>query len=141
MSRRDSGRLFEYIECAGATPDPVLPYGYVSEAEHAHVLSVIADMAAGRLDAIAFTSAPSGSPIMRRGPCLRPISCKVSNPSSLRRGGGPIVASELEALGGASEHHRLAVHVLHEAPCTEPAAALMAPAGADGIAKGAKNFE
>ena len=51
-------RLVDFIEAAGAVPYPVLPYIYVSEADDAHVLAIINDMAAGQFDAIAFTSAP-----------------------------------------------------------------------------------
>jgi uroporphyrinogen-III synthase len=93
-------RLFKFIERAGATPDPVLPYVYVSEAEDAHVLSVISDMAAGQFDAIAFTSAPQ----VRR---LRDVARAAGREAELLQGFksivvaavGPIVASELEALG------------------------------------------
>ncbi|MGB6440863.1 MAG: uroporphyrinogen-III synthase [Methyloceanibacter sp.] len=51
-------RLLDFIEAAGAVPDQVLPYVYVSEAYDARVLAIIKGMAGGQLDAIAFTSAP-----------------------------------------------------------------------------------
>ena len=51
-------RLLKFLEEAGAEADPVLPYVYASEADDARVLAVIAEMAAGQIDAIAFTSAP-----------------------------------------------------------------------------------
>jgi uroporphyrinogen-III synthase len=41
-----------------AEPDPVLPYVYASETDDARVVAGIADMAAGRIDAIALTSVP-----------------------------------------------------------------------------------
>jgi uroporphyrinogen-III synthase len=43
-------RLLKFLKNAGAEPDPVLPYVYVSEANDARVIAVIAE--------IAFTSAP-----------------------------------------------------------------------------------
>jgi uroporphyrinogen-III synthase len=51
-------RLLRFLEGAGAKANPVLPYVYVSEIDDAHVIAVIAEMAAGQIDAIAFTSSP-----------------------------------------------------------------------------------
>ena len=93
-------RLVDFIEAAGAVPYPVLPYVYVSEADDARVLAIINDMAAGQFDAIAFTSAPQ----VRR---LRDVARATGRNSDLLQGlrrivvaaVGPIVASELEALG------------------------------------------
>src|SRR4030065_1870862 len=55
-------RLLKFLEGAGAEPDPVLPYVYASEADDARVIAVIEEMAAGRIDASAFTSAPQAGP-------------------------------------------------------------------------------
>ena len=93
-------RLLDFIEAAGAVPDPVLPYVYVSEADDARVLAIIKGMAGGQFDAIAFTSAPQ----VRR---LRDVARATGRESDLLQGFrrtvvaavGPIVASELEALG------------------------------------------
>ena len=93
-------RLVDFIEAAGAVPYPVLPYVYVSEADDARVLAIINDMAAGQFDAIAFTSAPQ----VRR---LRDVARATGRDADLLQGFrrivvaavGPIVASELEALG------------------------------------------
>ena len=93
-------RLLDFIEAAGAVPDPVLPYVYVSEADDARVLAIIKGMARGQFDAIAFTSAPQ----VRR---LRDVARATGRESDLLQGFrrtvvaavGPIVASELEALG------------------------------------------
>ncbi len=49
--------LRRYLESRGAQPDPVAPYVYASEAEDERVLELIRELAAGRVDAIAFTSA------------------------------------------------------------------------------------
>ena len=50
--------LLDFLRAAGATPDPVLPYRYASDAEGQLVETVIRGMAAGKFEAIAFTSTP-----------------------------------------------------------------------------------
>jgi uroporphyrinogen-III synthase len=93
-------RLLKFLEGAGAEADPVLPYIYVSEAEDARVIAVIAEMAAGQIDAIAFTSAPQ----VRR---FRDVARAFGREAELRQGlkrivvaaVGPIVAAELAAIG------------------------------------------
>ena len=93
-------RLVDFIEAAGAAPYPVTPYVYVSEADDARVLAVIGEIAAGRIDAIAFTSAPQ----VRR---FRDVARASGREAELRQGFeritvaavGPIVAAELEDLG------------------------------------------
>ena len=93
-------RLLKFLKGAGAEPDPVLPYVYASEADDTRVIAVIAEMAAGRIDAIAFTSAPQ----VRR---FRDVARASGREAELRQGFerivvaavGPIVAAQLEALG------------------------------------------
>lgn len=93
-------RLLRFLKKAGAEPDPVLPYVYASEADDARVMAVIAEMAAGRIDAIAFTSAPQ----VRR---FRDVARASGRQAELRQGFeritvaavGPIVTAELENLG------------------------------------------
>jgi uroporphyrinogen-III synthase len=93
-------RLVKFLKGAGADPDPVLPYVCASEADDARVIAVIAEMAAGRIDAIAFTSAPQ----VRR---FRDVARASGREAELLQGFeriavaavGPIVAAELEALG------------------------------------------
>jgi uroporphyrinogen-III synthase len=93
-------RLYQFLHRAGAEVDPVLPYVYVSEADDEHVIAVIAKMAAGEVDAIAFTSAPQ----VRR---FRDVARASGREVELRQGlarivvaaVGPIVAEELNALG------------------------------------------
>ena len=93
-------RLLQFLEGAGAKADPVLPYVYASEADDAHVMAVIAEMAAGQIDAIAFTSAPQ----VRR---FRDVARAFGREAQLRQGRerivvaavGPIVAAELNAIG------------------------------------------
>jgi uroporphyrinogen-III synthase len=93
-------RLLKFLEGAGAVADPVLPYVYASEADDARVIAVIAEMATGQIDAIAFTSAPQ----VRR---FREVARASGREVELRQGFerivvaavGPIVAAELEAMG------------------------------------------
>src|SRR5262245_31870272 len=93
-------RLLKFLEDAGATADTVLPYVYASEADDARVMAVIAEMATGQIDAIAFTSAPQ----VRR---LRDVARAFGREAELRQGlerivvaaVGPIVAAELNAIG------------------------------------------
>src|SRR5947207_11471822 len=51
-------RLADFLREAGALPDPVVPYAYVPRADRNEIVAVIDEMTAGRVDAIAFTSAP-----------------------------------------------------------------------------------
>jgi uroporphyrinogen-III synthase len=93
-------RLLKFLEGAGAEADPVLPYVYASEVDDTRVIAVIAEMAAGQIDAIAFTSAPQ----VRR---FRDVARAFGREAELRQGFerlvvaavGPIVAAELEAMG------------------------------------------
>jgi len=92
--------LLQFLEGAGAKADPVLPYVYASEADDARVMAVIAEMATGQIDAIAFTSAPQ----VRR---FRDVARAFGREAELRQGleriivaaVGPIVAAELNAIG------------------------------------------
>jgi uroporphyrinogen-III synthase len=93
-------RLLKFLEGAGAESDPVLPYVYASEVEDERVIAVIAEMAAGQIDAIAFTSAPQ----VRR---FRDVARAFGREAELRQGFErivvaavrPIVGAELDALG------------------------------------------
>jgi uroporphyrinogen-III synthase len=93
-------RLLGYLAAAGAAVDAVLPYAYASKSEDALVAAAIDEMAAGKVDAIAFTSAPQ----VRR---LSEVAAKSGRTEALRRGFervrvaavGPVVAAELAALG------------------------------------------
>ena len=95
-----SERLLKFLEGARAKADPVLPYVYASEVDDARVVAVMAEMAAGQIDAIAFTSAPQ----VRR---FRDVARALGREAELRQGlervvvaaVGPVVAAELEALG------------------------------------------
>jgi uroporphyrinogen-III synthase len=92
--------LLGHLRGAGARVDPVLPYVYASSAEDAIVVAAIDEMATGKIDAIAFTSAPQ----VRR---LSAVAERTGRAAALRAGlarvvvaaVGPVVAAELEALG------------------------------------------
>jgi uroporphyrinogen-III synthase len=92
--------LLKFLESAGAEADAVLPYVYASEVDDARVIAVIAEMAAGQIDAIAFTSAAQ----VRR---FRDVARAFGREAELRQGFksiivaavGPIVAAELDAIG------------------------------------------
>lgn len=49
-------KLIAFLERAGAIPRPVAPYVYADAAEDEQVVALIESLAAGRVDAIAFTS-------------------------------------------------------------------------------------
>jgi uroporphyrinogen-III synthase len=92
--------LLGHLKNSAATVDPVLPYVYASSAEDAQVVATIDEMAAGKVDAIAFTSGPQ----VRR---LSDVAKKTERAQMLRTALsrvvvaaiGPVVAAELEALG------------------------------------------
>jgi uroporphyrinogen-III synthase len=92
--------LLRYLSAAAASVDPVSPYIYASSAEDALVAATIDEMAAGRIDAIAFTSAPQ----VRR---LSAVAEKTGRTAALSEGLarvvvaaiGPVVSAELEKLG------------------------------------------
>jgi uroporphyrinogen-III synthase len=92
----DHQRLFDFLTQAGAQADPVLPYAYASAVDDARVLVVIEQMAAGEIDAIAFTSSPQ----VRR---FEQVAAKAGRSEAAREGlsrvlvaaVGPVVADAL----------------------------------------------
>jgi uroporphyrinogen-III synthase len=93
--------LLDFLRGAGAQVDPVLPYAYASEVDAARVLAAIREMAAGRVDLIAFTSSPQ----LRR---LQQVARVNKYEDALAAGFartklaavGPVVAAASEAAGG-----------------------------------------
>jgi uroporphyrinogen-III synthase len=93
--------LMEFLSEAGARADPVLCYAYASHSEDRDVAAVIDEMAAGRVDLIAFTSSPQ----VKR---LRDVAAKSGRDSALQAGlartaiaaVGPVVARAIEEAGG-----------------------------------------
>ena len=94
--------LLDFLRAAGATPDPILPYRYASDAESERVDTAIRAMAAGKFDAIAFTSTPQ---IER----LEEVARQRGIEAELRQGlarthiaaVGPVAASALKKRGFA----------------------------------------
>jgi uroporphyrinogen-III synthase len=92
--------LLAFLFNAAGSVDPVLPYAYASAADETRVLEVIATMAAGKVDLIAFTSAPQ----IRR---LRAVARAKDREATLAEGltktkiaaVGPVVAAAIEAAG------------------------------------------
>jgi uroporphyrinogen-III synthase len=98
---RDPNRkLIDYLTGRGVTPDCVAPYVYASESDDAAVEALIGRLAAGEIDAIAFTSKAQVERLVA-------IAERTGGVEVLRAalGGvvvaavGPVVADELEALG------------------------------------------
>jgi uroporphyrinogen-III synthase len=93
--------LTEFLSEAGATVDPVLCYAYASHSEDRDVAAVIDEMAAGRVDLIAFTSSPQ----VKR---LCDVAAKSGRDAALQAGlarttiaaVGPVVARAIEEAGG-----------------------------------------
>jgi uroporphyrinogen-III synthase len=96
-----SAELLNFLRAAGASPDPVLCYVYGSEAVDRRVIHVIEEMAAGRVDLIAFTSTPQ----VRR---MQQVAKANQLEEMLRQAFlrtriaavGPVVARAIEEAGG-----------------------------------------
>jgi uroporphyrinogen-III synthase len=92
--------LLDFLRKAGAAPDPVLPYAYASDADAAQVEATIREMAAGKVDAIAFTSSPQ---IARMVAVARQRGLGEALAQGLARtriaAVGPVVAAAIEATG------------------------------------------
>jgi len=94
--------LTGYLESRGARPDCVAPYVYASESDDAAVAALIGRLAAGEIDAIAFTSKAQ----VER---LAAVARKAGTADTLRAAlgavvvaaVGPVAAAELETLGVA----------------------------------------
>jgi uroporphyrinogen-III synthase len=93
-------RLVDFLEAAGALPDPVTPYAYTAAASDDALAGLIEKVAAGGIDAIAFTSA---SQARRLFELARERGDTDRLTTALRRTAtaavGPVVASELERHG------------------------------------------
>jgi uroporphyrinogen-III synthase len=92
--------LVDFLKGAGAIPDPVLPYAYLPAVGGAEVLRLIEEMAAGRVDTIAFTSAAQ---IVQLFELARAAKAERQLRAALQRTTiaaiGPVVAAELQRQG------------------------------------------
>jgi len=93
-------RLADFLRAAGALPDPVVPYAYVPRADRDEIVAVIEEMTAGRVDAIAFTSAPQVARLFAAaadvGENGRLLAALRATPIAAV---GPVVAAELARRG------------------------------------------
>ena len=96
-----NAELLDFLGRAGARPDPVLCYVYLSDAEERRVVEVIREMADGRVDLIAFTSTPQ---VRRLQEVARAQGCEDALRAALQRTAiaavGPVVAHAVEEAGG-----------------------------------------
>ena len=94
--------LLDFLQAAGAKSDAIVPYRYASDAESQLVDAALRDMAAGKFDAIAFTSTPQ----LER---LEDVAKQRGLEAELRQGlghihiaaVGPVIASALKKRGFA----------------------------------------
>jgi uroporphyrinogen-III synthase len=93
--------LLDFLRQAGATVDAIVPYRYASDSETERVVETIREMAAGRIDAIAFTSSPQVTRLQQVArdhgiePQLREAFARTRLAAV-----GPVVAAAIAALGG-----------------------------------------
>jgi uroporphyrinogen-III synthase len=93
--------LASFLDRGGATIDPVLPYEYASAAEEARVVDAINEMAAGRMDLIAFTSSPQLRRLMQVARANKCESALAEGFTKTKLAAvGPVVAAAIEAAGG-----------------------------------------
>ncbi len=89
--------LVDFLADAGALPDPVWPYVYLPAVGGDAIRGLIAEMAAGRIDAVAFTSAAQ---IVQLLALARGARATARLRAALQRtkiaAVGPVVAAELE---------------------------------------------
>lgn len=97
---KDHSPLLAAVRKAGAMPVPVAPYVYDTKAAQSNIAAAIAEIAAGRVDAVALTSsgqvrrlveaarAEGAEEQLRRGLALTPVASI-----------GPVVSNELQAYG------------------------------------------
>ena len=92
--------LVDFLTGAGASPDPVWPYAYLPAVGDAEVLRLIEEMAAGRVDAVAFTSAAQ---IVQLFEMARAAKAEPQLHAALGRTAiaaiGPVVAADLQRRG------------------------------------------
>jgi len=93
-------KLLGFIAAAGAIADPVLPYVYGSAADDRRVVELIARLAGGGVDAIAFTSAPQVRRLIAVAEAAGKIAMLREGLTRTRIAAiGPVVAAELERFG------------------------------------------
>lgn len=93
-------RFIDFLRTAGALPYPVAPYVYADQADAGKVVGLIEQLALGRIDVIAFTSAQQ---VTRLCEVAKTAQLEASLEKGLARtkvaAVGPIVADALRAIG------------------------------------------
>jgi len=93
-------KFTDFLRDAGAQPDPVLPYIYASAAEDDSVAALIDRMAAGEVDAIAFTSSPQVQRLFEVATATRrEEGLQTALRTTAIAAVGPVVAGELQRRG------------------------------------------
>jgi len=92
--------LCDFLAACGARPDPVWPYVYLPSSDDAAILALLDELGAGRVDAVAFTSAAQ---VTRLYEAAAAAGLAARLDAALRRtqlaAVGPIVAGELQRRG------------------------------------------
>jgi uroporphyrinogen-III synthase len=92
--------VVDFLGDAGALPDPVWPYVYLPSAGGEEISRLIGEIAAGRIDAVAFTSSPQVGQLFRMA---QGANAERHLRDALERtriaAVGPVVAAELERHG------------------------------------------
>ncbi len=97
-------RLLDFLRAAGAMPDPVLPYEYASAEDDDKVAALIDRMAAGRIDVIAFTSAPQVARLFEVAQATgRAEALQAAFRQTVTAAIGPVVAEALGRRGIAAQ--------------------------------------
>ncbi len=97
-------RLLDFLRAAGAMPDPVLPYEYASAEDDDKIAALIDRMAAGRIDVIAFTSAPQVARLFEVAQATgRGEALQAAFRQTITAAIGPVVAEALGRRGIAAQ--------------------------------------
>jgi uroporphyrinogen-III synthase len=93
-------RIALFLADAGADPDPITPYAYTSNAEDDRIAALIDEMAAGGVDAIAFTSSPQVKRLFDVAAATgRGVAVRAGLAATLVAAVGPVVADALQRRG------------------------------------------
>jgi uroporphyrinogen-III synthase len=96
-------RLVDFLRSAGGIPDPVVPYDYASRAQEEKIAALIDEMAASRVDVIAFTSAPQVRRLFDAAKSLKQEEKLLAGLQTTAIAAiGPVVGAELQRRGIAA---------------------------------------
>jgi uroporphyrinogen-III synthase len=93
-------KFTDFLEQAGAEPDPVLPYVYASAADEERIVELIEQLARGEVDVVAFTSSPQVQRLFDVAKTTgREERLQTALHATAIAAVGPVVAGELERRG------------------------------------------